>query len=309
MIYEPHELSMAFPDMPLDQFQRLAKDIKANGLNHPIVLLEGKILDGRHRYKACREYGIAPRFREFHEGDADEFCHGDPVAYVQSENAARRQLSESQLAYAITHPNILEYEKRKARERLAEGQVAGGYAKHDSALVPTGTRADIGRVREKLAKKAGVGANTVHRAIAVREKGIPEIQKAVEAGDMSVNMAAKIVKLNPDAQKRIVEAPKGARSKELGAAINRSVSATIRSNRPVQPVEPSTPFVRKLLSGFERLTILCAESDMKDGADIAAKFIAEMEWGNVPLTMQLDRAEPIIRALAIIQQARVQKAA
>ena len=41
MIYEAHELSLAFPDMPPDQFKRLADDIRANGLNHPIVLLDG----------------------------------------------------------------------------------------------------------------------------------------------------------------------------------------------------------------------------------------------------------------------------
>tara|TARA_R110000782_G_scaffold218461_1_gene305858 strand:+ start:98 stop:865 length:768 start_codon:yes stop_codon:yes gene_type:complete len=41
-----------------DGFNELKEDIKLNGLLVPLVLREGKILDGRHRYKACRELGV-----------------------------------------------------------------------------------------------------------------------------------------------------------------------------------------------------------------------------------------------------------
>ena len=38
----------------------MEKDIVRNDLIHPIVLFEGKILDGRHRYHACLEAGVVP---------------------------------------------------------------------------------------------------------------------------------------------------------------------------------------------------------------------------------------------------------
>tara|TARA_B110000902_G_C14150012_1_gene529150 strand:- start:30 stop:797 length:768 start_codon:yes stop_codon:yes gene_type:complete len=47
-----------------DGFNELKEDIKANGLLVPLVLREGKILDGRHRYKACMELGTIVRYKE-----------------------------------------------------------------------------------------------------------------------------------------------------------------------------------------------------------------------------------------------------
>lgn len=61
------------------------------------------------------------------------------------------------------------YEERKARERMAAG---GGDRKSGSAdghYPIEGT----GKVTEKLAEKAGVGARTVARAIKVRQEGLP----------------------------------------------------------------------------------------------------------------------------------------
>ncbi len=55
-------------------------------------------------------------------------------------------------AYAITHPNILEFEQRKARERQEASLKRG-----DSFPLPS-AGGDGGRVSEKLAAKAGVGA-------------------------------------------------------------------------------------------------------------------------------------------------------
>lgn len=73
------------------------------------------------------------------------------------------------------NPNIVEFEKRRARKRQGEGRLAGGHAKHGSALAPTGAQADAGRVSGKLAEKAGIGRRTVEHAIKVREEGIPEV--------------------------------------------------------------------------------------------------------------------------------------
>lgn len=85
-----HPLCTTFPRMPGEEFAALKLDIKEHGLIDPIYLYEGKILDGRHRFYACQETGVEPRFREY-EGS-------DPRGFVISVNLKRRHLNESQRA-------------------------------------------------------------------------------------------------------------------------------------------------------------------------------------------------------------------
>ncbi len=40
------------------EYVALKNDITQNGLLHPIVIFEGQVLDGRHRYSACVELGV-----------------------------------------------------------------------------------------------------------------------------------------------------------------------------------------------------------------------------------------------------------
>ncbi len=56
------------------------------------MLFEGKILDGRHRYKACQQLGISPEHSDF-KGSQEE-----ALAFALAKNAARRSLSVSQKA-------------------------------------------------------------------------------------------------------------------------------------------------------------------------------------------------------------------
>jgi len=85
-----HEIADLFPLIYGDEFQLLCGDIKKEGLNHPVVLLDDKILDGRNRYRACVKVDIEPTF--------EEFKGGDPLAFVLSENLHRRHLTTTQRA-------------------------------------------------------------------------------------------------------------------------------------------------------------------------------------------------------------------
>jgi ParB-like nuclease family protein len=82
---EFHPLALLFP--LLDE---LVADICAHGLREPIVVFEGKILDGRNRFLACQRAGVEPSFKEY--------VGNDPLAYVISLNLKRRHLDTSQRA-------------------------------------------------------------------------------------------------------------------------------------------------------------------------------------------------------------------
>src|SRR5262249_48153808 len=91
MNYQFHEVANIFPLLQGEEFAQLVDDIKEHGLRDPIWLFDGKIIDGRNRYRACQEAGVDPEFREW-EGP------GSLVSFVVSLNLHRRHLDESQRA-------------------------------------------------------------------------------------------------------------------------------------------------------------------------------------------------------------------
>jgi ParB-like chromosome segregation protein Spo0J len=165
-----HRYADLFPLLEGADLDELVADIKAHGLQEPVILFEGKILDGRNRYRACLAAGIQPAFLQYRGKD--------PLAYVISANLRRRHLSESQRAMVAAKLANL---KDGQRADLVEG-------------LP------IGRASELL----NVGERTIARAREVREHGALELQQAVERGDISVSAAADIATQSLEEQREIV---------------------------------------------------------------------------------------------------------
>lgn len=89
--YRPHPLAERFPMMDQPAFEALKADIAERGLENSIWLFEGKVLDGRNRYRALIELGIfSPGHCEQFDGDAEA-----AAAFVDSQNLHRRHLSQA----------------------------------------------------------------------------------------------------------------------------------------------------------------------------------------------------------------------
>jgi hypothetical protein len=86
-----------FPMMSEDELQELAADIRANGLNQPLVVAEIDgdlvLVDGRNRRAACELAKVEPEVRHLN-GE-------DPNAYVLSANVHRRHMTKGQRAMAV----------------------------------------------------------------------------------------------------------------------------------------------------------------------------------------------------------------
>jgi hypothetical protein len=105
-----HPLADLFPLLDGQEFDDLVKDIKQNGLREKIDLYEGKIADGRNRYRALLKNGIDPEvepskyFRKTiythtagGEINPHDQSNDDRVrAYIISKNIHRRHLTAKQ---------------------------------------------------------------------------------------------------------------------------------------------------------------------------------------------------------------------
>jgi N6-adenosine-specific RNA methylase IME4 len=164
-----HPLAEIFPLIEGEEFDSLVEDIKRYGVREPVVVYEDKILDGRNRYRACREAGVDCTFVPFRDDD--------PVGYVISLNLRRRHLDESQRAMVAA---------KLATLRQGDNQ-------HTEGL-------PIGRSSELL----NVGQRSVARAREVLDHGVPELRQAVERGEVSVTAAADVASEPAEVQQEIV---------------------------------------------------------------------------------------------------------
>jgi hypothetical protein len=91
---DPHPFALLTPDMSGEQRYLLLADVIANGVKDPIVLFEGKILDGVNRYWAHQHGGGIRELpiTEF-EGGRDE-----ALAFVLSKNMHRRHMTPTERA-------------------------------------------------------------------------------------------------------------------------------------------------------------------------------------------------------------------
>jgi hypothetical protein len=91
---ELHPVTKLFREMSKEEFKNLKEDIQAHGLLEPIWTHKNQIIDGRHRYRACEELGIEPKFREW-DGK------GNLKKFVISQNLHRRHLSAKEKREAV----------------------------------------------------------------------------------------------------------------------------------------------------------------------------------------------------------------
>lgn len=271
MTYALHPLCETLPDMPADQFSRLVEDIRANGLRHPIVLFEGKILDGRHRYRACTDAGVDPRYEQYTGQDA--------LAFVLSENLARRHLSESQRA-----------------------MVAAKIANLNKGQTVRSANWPISPVSQEAAGRLlNVSDRSLRRATDVKRHGVRALVEKVEAGSITLNEANRIATLGPAAQSRIVAIEdKRQRQHQLTTAISRSQASKPKQPRTeFMPKVTSSLLVRDSLARLEQFSHNVLAEGLTPEAFVD-RFLAEIDWNQPRMPQQLaicTRATAAIAAL------------
>jgi len=158
---KPHPVNARFPMMPPSQFAELVEDIRRNGQRQPIALShDGRIVDGRNRYRACEKLGIEPKVvRLPKDTNLEAFC--------LTANLHRLHLDQSQRALLAAKLATLPNHRPKM------------------GSTPIGVL-----TQPQAANLLNVGNRSINRARLVLESGDEDLIESVEKGQLSVFRAA-----------------------------------------------------------------------------------------------------------------------
>lgn len=228
---EFHEYAGIFPLLEGREFSELCADIKANGQREPIWIYEGKVLDGRNRFRACEAVGVVPRTAAY-TGD-------DALAFVLSLNLHRRHLSESQRGMVAAKIANMPAHRPALNPANLPPSLEGMKPDQQPAFTSQASAAEMLNVSER----------TVRAAVKVRDEAAPELVRAVESGKVSVSAAADVATLPKEEQvvivargeKEILEAAKQIRAEKAEVKKAERVAEVTRQIAEISAATPRAP--------------------------------------------------------------------
>jgi ParB-like chromosome segregation protein Spo0J len=165
MTYELHPLADIIPEASPEDFAALVESIRAVGQLEPIRLWDGRVIDGRHRMRACEELGIEPVFRVVPPEEVGGGTDAGLLAYVLALNINRRHATTSQRAIAAAKAVTTEHGGNRSKS----------------------SNDDLSR--ERAATLFNVGTATLDRARQLINEADARVVDLVARGALSLNAA------------------------------------------------------------------------------------------------------------------------
>lgn len=200
-----HGAAHIAPLMSEDEFKKLCESMKTHGYfdTHPIILHEGRIIDGRNRFEAAIQTDTKPAFKLLPKGT-------DPYWYAWYVNVeGRRMLTHAQRATAAARMAEALQEDRKAQALAAgytsvqartrhEAHVRARTAPTDStgkagAVPPLPPKVRKGASVAEASDKTGISVDAVERTLQVKREA-PDLFEQMEKGAITVGAASDALK-------------------------------------------------------------------------------------------------------------------
>lgn len=216
-----HEVANIFPMMGDEEYSALVDDIRANGQLEPIWRYQGKIIDGRNRYKACFDLGIEPIFREWR-------YDGSLIEFVVSLNLKRRHLSSSQKAMVALGIEEQLAKEAKERQRLAGCLYGEAHPKEEVVQI-------FAQPPSRASEQAASIVGTNHAYVTDAKKIVahsPELKAAVLQGSITIPQAKRQIKEQKREEKREDNRQEIAQSKTVEQALTVAKFSTIVIDPP-----------------------------------------------------------------------------
>lgn len=207
--YTAHPAANAFPMMDDKRYAELLEDIKANGLRQKIILCDGMILDGRNRYKACKDAGVNPEFETY---------TGNPWVFAWSLNGQRRDLAAEQryLIWKFVHEHSDEWkaEQKRIQHEANAKRAEAAKEQHEVSKPRAGEKKKVlvdehnvqppkpkeAKERKSKAKASKTNAGAVARGDKLAKER-PDLAEKVRLGEMKPAQAHRQMKADSLAEK------------------------------------------------------------------------------------------------------------
>ncbi|MGP5105834.1 MULTISPECIES: ParB/RepB/Spo0J family partition protein [Pseudomonas] len=294
--FDFHPLANLFPLMGEDDLAVLTLSIQENGQRDPIVIYEGKILDGRNRFRALKVLNL--------HIDTQVFEGEDPVGYVADHNLHRRHLKASQRAAVAA----LLSEFPRGRRRTEIDETSQGESSLESGIenVPQLTQVEA-------AHKFGVSQRLVAAGTKVKKTGHPDLINMVRDGKVSIESAVMLSDLPMESQEGVLNSVgddfrKAIKELRSHNKLNKSSTPRKVANQGPQ----SVPLAIELIDSqdpplkADPLTIFFESLIQVGGHVLSSGFDAE-EWftrhaAQMPSTFAAEHERAVMSALGVLEQ-------
>lgn len=290
-----HEVVSVFDALSDKQMAKMEASVRARGIDQPIVLWNGMIIDGRNRWIAACNVNHPFKPTDFREWDGDE---DDLLDYVWEINAeCRRHLTPSQLdAVGVEIMEIKAAQIASKAGRPAEGsRVAAprrGRPKADASTEIDGNIAENNRLcdaprnaAKEAAEKVGRSERQIREAARVKKASPDEFDK-VKKGKKTVAQAKKDLGLErrklkrPDGTPIVTVTKCDNPTRESDIAADHEERAAIRDQDSddawVEGLEPYQKLQGKLRDDF-RYAAIAARHLIPDRKRFAQRLGEEMK--------------------------------
>ncbi len=214
--YAYHPACLLFPKLGDAELQELAADIREHGLRNPIVLYNGKILDGRNRLAACKIAKVKPRFVKW-------TGIGSPVDWVISENLMRRHLTSSQRA-VVAH-DLLPLLEREAKERQRLSPGRGAKVAKKLAEYSKNGSGKSSQIAARLTRTNSAYVEAIKSVARIA----PDLLDGIRSGILKVPDAMILAQLPKRRRQKILGMVQADPEKKLKRIIREAELATMRS--------------------------------------------------------------------------------
>ena len=173
------ELEHVMPPLSDVEQELLTESLLSEGCRDPLVVWNGKIVDGHNRYRICRANGISFEYRELVFDSLDE-----AVLWIVRNQIGRRNLTSFR-KFELVMP--LEASLKRA------GKKRQGWRNSEENVLQNSAKGQVVNTRQELADLVGVSRDTIMKYKKIIELGDEETKDQLRKDEISANKAYTLV--------------------------------------------------------------------------------------------------------------------